>query len=164
MRFHEFITEEQQVTNDVDQLVADIKKGEIAPTVVQAISNYVRKKLATLQEPAPQQPQEPESQAPTVAKTQPQPATTQLPPQGTEEPEENPETPAIKEAAMQLPPGVTLKPDELRKFLLKGGFKSEEINHIVTFAYRQTIELTCQKIAQMKMYKKGAADILTNIF
>ena len=164
MRFHEFITEEQQVTNDVDQLVADIKKGEIAPTVVQAISNYVRKKLATLQEPAPQQPQEPESQAPTVAKTQPQPATTQLPPQGTEEPEENPETTAIKEAAMQLPPGVTLKPDELRKFLLKGGFKSEEINHIVTFAYRQTIELTCQKIAQMKMYKKGAADILTNIF
>ena len=65
---------------------------------------------------------------------------------------------------MQLPKGVTLKPDELRKFLLKGGFKSEEVNHIVTFAYRQTIELTCQKIADMKLYKKSAAEILTNIF
>lgn len=176
MRFHEFITEQQE-TDDVDQLVTDIKNGEIAPTVVQAISNYIRKKLSTLQEPANQQSQQPEpqepsnqqyqqsqSQAPTVAKSQPQPVSTQLPMQATRAPEQNSDVLAIKEAAMQLPPGVTLKADELRKFLLKGGFKSEEVNNIVTFAYRQTIQLTCEQIAALKMYKKGAADILLSIF
>ena len=167
MRFTEFITEEEQATNDVDQLVADIKKGEIAPSVVQAISNYIRKKLTTNQEPAQQvQPQQQVSppQQPVKSQAQPQPAPAQVPVQDIEEPEENPEVTALKEAAMQLPPGVTMKPDELRKFLLKGGFKSEEVNHIVTFAYRQTIELTCRQIAEMKMYKKGAAEILTSMF
>ncbi len=172
MRFTEFITEQEQLTNSVDQLVADIKKGEIAPSVIQAISNYILKKIAQKQELEAQppttksaQPAQPIQPAQPAQPTQPT-ATTAMPTQATTVPtQQQPAVAsAVQEAAMQLPAGVTLKPDELRKFLLKGGFKSEEVNHIVTFAYRQTIELTCQKIADMKLYKKGAADILTSIF
>jgi len=48
--------------------------------------------------------------------------------------------------------------------LLKGGFKSEEVNDIVTFAYRQTIELTCKQIASVKLYKAEAASMLAQLF
>ena len=160
MRFNEFITEEQQTISDVDQLVTDMKNGEIAPSVIQAITNYIKKKFVA-QEPEKQEPEKPVVQTP-AEKPVPQQQAQQPAPD--EQSEEEPEVTALKEAAMQLPTGVTLKPDELRKFLLKGGFKSEEINNIITFAYRQTIQIICEQIAAMKMYKKGAADILLGIF
>jgi hypothetical protein len=68
MRFTEFITEQEQTASDVNQLITDIKKGEIAPTVLQAISSYIKKKISTQQEPeqgkiqqtqAPAQPAQP---------------------------------------------------------------------------------------------------------
>lgn len=164
MRFNEFITEQEQTTSDVDQLVIDMKNGEIAPSVVQAITNYIKKKLAS-QQPEKQDTEKPEVQAATVEPAaQPQVQKPAQDPVPAEQPDDETEVTALKEAAMQLPTGVSLKPDELRKFLLKGGFKSEEVNNIVTFAYRQTIQLTCEQIAAMKMYKKGAADILVSIF
>ena len=50
--------EELAANPQVDQLIKDIKAGEIAPTVVQAVSNYIQKKLAQTQqsevEPQPQ--------------------------------------------------------------------------------------------------------------
>lgn len=173
MRFREFITEQdqtpmvfaQQTTSDVDQLVADIKKGEIAPVVVQAITNYIKKRLASQPPVDSAKPVSAPQPQPSTAPTQPvQPAATDVEKQPELSDPDSDEISNLKEAAMQLPAGVTLKPDDLRKFLLKGGFKSEEVNNIVTFAYRQTIQLTCEQIAAMKMYKKGAADILVSIF
>jgi len=137
----------------VDQLIKDIKSGEIAPSVVQAVSNYVKKKIAQKQAVAPEQPQQ--SAEPVEPTAQPEPAPTVEP--NSEEEKELAE-------AMAMPAGVTLKPDELRKFLLKGGFKSEEVNDIVTFAYRQTIELACKELAAVKLYKADAADMLAQLF
>jgi hypothetical protein len=141
----------------VDQLIKDIKAGEIAPSVVQAVSNYIQKKLAQKQS------------ADTAQKEPQQPTTTDEPevqPEIIDDPDLDSEEEKELAEAVQLamPPGVTLKPDELRKFLLKGGFKSEEVNDIVTFAYRQTIELACRELASVKLYKTEAADMLAQLF
>lgn len=140
----------------VDQLIKDIKAGEIAPSVVQAVSNYIQKKLVQKQQPAvntPQATQQPAVPQPTTPKT-----STEVPPTDQEEKE------LAEAVAMAMPAGVTLKPDDLRKYLLKGGFKSEEVNDIVTFAYRQTIELACKQIASVKLYKAEAANMLAQLF
>jgi hypothetical protein len=138
----------------VDQLVKDIKAGEIAPSVVQAVSNYIQKKLAQKQQPAVTNPQADKQPTATPVSTVP----AEIPPTDQEEKE------LAEAVAMAMPAGVTLKPDELRKYLLKGGFKSEEVNDIVTFAYRQTIELACKQIASVKLYKAAAAEMLTQLF
>ena len=140
-------------TGQIDQLIKDIKAGEIAPTVVQAVSNYIQKKLAQTQQPEVQ-PQQPVAQEPEVAPEIP----AEVSPTDQEEKE------LTEAVAMAMPAGVTLKPDDLRKYLLKGGFKSEEVNDIVTFAYRQTIELACKQIASVKLYKAEAAAMLAQLF
>ena len=140
-------------TGQVDQLIKDIKAGEIAPTVVQAVSNYIQKKLAKIQQPEVQ-PQQPVAQEPEVAPEVP----AEVSPTDQEEKE------LAEAVAMAMPAGVTIKPDDLRKYLLKGGFKSEEVNDIVTFAYRQTIELACKQIASVKLYKAEAAAMLAQLF
>ena len=148
--------EELAANPQVDQLIKDIKAGEIAPTVVQAVSNYIQKKLAQTQQP------EVEPQAQQPADKKPEEIATEIP---AELPPIDQEEKELAEAvAMAMPAGVTLKPDELRKFLLKGGFKSEEVNDIVTFAYRQTIELACKQIASVKLYKADAATMLAQLF
>lgn len=171
MRFTEFITEQEQTASDVNQLITDIKKGEIAPTVLQAISSYIKKKISTQQEPEQGKIQQTQAPVQPAQPAQPQQSSQPQIPAGQQSMQTAPvnqtqidsQLPEIKEAALELPAGITLQPDELRKFLLKGGFKSEEVNNIVTFAYRQTMQITCEKIAAMKLYKKGAADILMSI-
>ena len=147
---------EQPQADNVNQLIHDIKAGEIAPTAVQAISAYIQKAMAqgtAQQEPAQQ---EPAQQQPTPVE-QPviNPAV---------EPESDVEQQLHEAAKLELPPGVTLKPDELRKVLLKGGFKSEEVNHIVTFAYRHTIEKISADIAASKQYKREAGLMIAQMF
>jgi hypothetical protein len=138
----------------VDQLIKDIKAGEIAPTVVQAVSNYIQKKLAQQSTVAEPQKSSVPQQEPEVTPEIP----AEIPPTDQEEKE------LAEAVAIAMPAGVTLKPDDLRKYLLKGGFKSEEVNDIVTFAYRQTIELACKQIASVKLYKAEAAAMLAQLF
>lgn len=142
----------------VDQFIKDVKAGEIAPQVIQTVSNYIKKKItqasAQTQQPAQQPVQQPNK--PT------EPATPQVP---LAEPVDTDLEKEVNEAVkLAMPAGVTLAPDELRKFLLKGGFKSEEVNDIVTFAYRQTIELACTNLAATKLYKKDAGLMLAQLF
>ena len=148
---------EQPQADNVNQLIHDIKAGEIAPTAVQAISAYIQKAMAqgtAQQEPAQQEPaqQEPAQQQPTPVE------------QPVIDPESDVEQQLHEAAKLELPPGVTLKPDELRKVLLKGGFKSEEVNHIVTFAYRHTIEKISADIAASKQYKREAGPMIAQMF
>ena len=143
---------EQPQADNVNQLIHDIKAGEIAPTAVQAISAYIQKAMAqgtAQQEPAQQEP----------AQQQPTPVE-----QPVIDPESDVEQQLHEAAKLELPPGVTLKPDELRKVLLKGGFKSEEVNHIVTFAYRHTIEKISADIAASKQYKREAGPMIAQMF
>jgi hypothetical protein len=135
----------------VDQLIKDIKAGEIAPTVVQAVSNYINKKLAQTQQPTVATPQVIE---PKVAPEEP----AEAPPIDQEEKE------LAEAVAMAMPAGITIKPDELRKFLLKGGISKDEVDNIVTFTYKQTIELACKEIAAVKLYKAEAAAMLAQLF
>jgi hypothetical protein len=87
-------------------------------------------------------------------------------------PEEPAEAPPIDQeekelaeaVAMAMPAGITIKPDELRKFLLKGGISKDEVDNIVTFTYKQTIELACKEIAAVKLYKAEAAAMLAQLF
>lgn len=140
----------------VDQLVKDINAGEIAPSVVQAVSNYIQKKLAQKQQLVVTAPQA--VNQPTVQPAPDSALSAELTPTDQEEKD------LAEAVAMAMPVGVTLKPDELRKYLLKGGFKSEEVNDIITFAYRQTIEIACRQIASVKLYKAAAAEMLTQLF
>jgi len=142
-------------TGQVDQLIKDIKAGEIAPTVVQAVSNYVSKKIAQKQQQSAEPQKQPVAQQPAEINPVTEPEVT---------PDDQEEKDLAEAVAMAMPAGITLKPDELRKFLLKGGFKSDEVNDIVTFAYRQTIELACKEIASVKLYKAEAADMLAQLF
>lgn len=157
---------EQPASADtVDQLVSDIKAGKIAKTAIAAISAYIQKHLG--QAPEPEQPTSPPTQTPAP---QPAPAPATAPPVAPAQPPvqappaTDTETQLQEAAKMQLPPGVTLKPDDFRKFLLKGGFKSEEVNNIVTFAYRHTIETACASLAAMKQYKKDAGPMIAQMF
>jgi hypothetical protein len=140
-------------TGQVDQLIKDIKAGEIAPTVVQAVSNYINKKLAQTQQPTVATPQ--------VAPEDP----AEIPPTDQEIPPIDQEEKELAEAvAKAMPTGTSLKPDELRKFLLKGGISKDEVDNIVTFTYKQTIELACKEIAAVKLYKAEAATMLAQLF
>jgi hypothetical protein len=143
--------EELAANPQVDQLIKDIKAGEIAPTVVQAVSNYIQKKLVQPQqsevEPQPQQ-------KPEVAPKEPAEVT----------PIDQGEKELAEAVAKAMPVGITIKPDELRKFLLKGGISKDEVDNIVTFTYKQTIELACKEIAAVKLYKAEAATMLAQLF
>ena len=139
----------------VDQLIKDIKAGEIAPSVVQAVSNFVQKKVAQKQQQA-------------VVTTAPQVVNQPVVPEPTKPaeipPTDQEETDLAEAVAMAMPAGITLKPDELRKYLLKGGISKEDVDNVVTFTYRQTIELACKQIASVKLYKAEAADMLAQLF
>jgi hypothetical protein len=156
---------EQSASADtVDQLVSDIKAGKIAKTAIAAISAYIQKHLR--QAPQPEQPApQPEQPAPqpVSAPAKAQPVAPVQPPMPTP-PVADTETQLQEAAMMQLPPGVTLKPDELRKIFEKGGFKREEVNNIITFTYRHTIETACASLAAMKQYKKDAGPMIAQLF
>jgi hypothetical protein len=142
----------------VDQLIKDIKAGEIAPTVVQAVSNYINKKLSQTQQPTVATPQVIE---PKVAPEEP----VEISPNDQEVlPIDQEEKELAEAVAMAMPAGVTIKPDELRKFLLKGGISKDEVDNIVTFTYKQTIELACKEIAAVKLYKAEAGAMLAQLF
>ena len=145
----------------VDQFIKDINAGEISPRALQAVSNYVKKKIAQHQEPQQAQPLKDK-----VVPQQNKPQASITPQAPQQEPLAAPaQDQEISEAVkIELPAGVTLKPEDLRKTLLKGGFKSEAVNDIVTFAYRQTIEEACAKLAAMKEYKTEAGPMIAQLF
>lgn len=142
-------------TGQVDQLIKDIKAGEIAPTVVQAVSNYVSKKIAQKQQQLAEPQKQPVAQQPAEINPVTEPEIT---------PNDQEEKDLAEAVAAAMPAGITIKPDELRKFLLKGGVSKDEVDNIVTFTYKQTIELACKEIAAVKLYKADAAAMLAQLF
>ena len=153
---------EQPKADGVNQLINDIKAGEIAQNVLQAISAYVQKvaaKITTNPATPPLDPAQAEpAQAPAIA-TEPAPETNP-----NVAPENEVERQLEEAAKMELPDGVTLKPADLGKLLTKHGFATEEVNNIVTYAYRKTIEQVCANLAASKQYKREAGPMIAQMF
>jgi hypothetical protein len=163
MRFKEILHESQN--NIVNDLVKDMKSGDINNKVTQAVINYVAKKTNGTPDPDDDPvpaPKEPAAKSDTTTAAQPiapvAPAAASNPADDDLEPVKEAKAPAKAVA------DPTLQPDDLAKLLLQGGFKTTEINDIVTFAYKQTIVENCKILAAKKYYTTEAAEILSNMF
>jgi hypothetical protein len=170
MRFKEILHESQ--ADIVSNLISDMKSGDINPSVTKAILNYVSKQTNGTVNPEDDPKPDAVNKTPAPAATVPPPATNTPPPAA--QPQAvtpistiKPGSEPVKEAKVvrfASPAGVNLSPDDLGKILREGGFTTDKINDIVTFAYKQTIFENCKILAAKKYYKEDAADIIADMF
>ena len=172
MRFNEILHESQ--ADIVSNLIKDMKSGDINPTVTKAILNYVANQTNGTPDPEDDPKPDAVNKAPATAPaaTVPPPATnTPAPaaqpqavtPISTIKPGAEPVKEA-KSVRFARPAGVNMSPDDLGRLLREGGFTTDKINDIVTFAYKQTIHENCKILAAKKYYKEDAADMLSDMF
>jgi hypothetical protein len=173
MRYTDLIAEDQSPIDDINQFVADIKSGTIAPLAIQAVKNWMAKKVEPDQ-PAEVEPKKPAEPAPTelVAVEPEQPAPEQPPVEVepvAQQPVPNPnqQQPApVAEArtkANAIPGQESIDVDKDFEKLIRTKFASDADN-IITFAYRASIQSTCKEIAANKLFKPAAAELLYNLF
>jgi hypothetical protein len=171
MQIKEIIVEGKM--DGIKQMMSDISAGLIEPKVVQAVKNYMMKKLGTVQEPEPgiepQQRAEPQQQpAQQKAPVQQKPAVQQQVP--VQQPQANvaPATttikpvPAMAEAKVKAQP-VDIDVDADFEKILRSKFGADADN-IMTFVYRTNIQEICKEIAVNKHFKPEAAELLYNMF
>jgi hypothetical protein len=173
MQIKEIITESK--LDGIKQMMADIGTGLIEPKVVQAVKNYMMKKLGAVQEPQqelqpePQQRAEPQ-QVPNQQKAPVQQAPAQQPKVPPQQPQANvapasttiKPVPTVAEAKVKAQP-VDIDVDADFEKILRTKF-GEDADNIMTFVYRTNIQEICKEISVNKNFKPEAAELLYNMF
>lgn len=168
MKVKDIITE--GTFDSVNQLVADIRHGLIDANVVQAVKNFMMKKMGAITEPEveepAQQPAEPAQKPVTAKATQPtapaQPAPAVQPAQPTG-PIGAPNAVGVTEAKAKPKQVVDIDINADFEKVLRTNFAADADN-ILTFVYRTNIQSICKEIAVNKQFKPEAADLLASLF
>lgn len=167
MQIKEIIVESK--LDGIKQMMTDISAGLIEPKVVQAVKNYMMKKLGAVQEPQPEPVQRAEpQQVPTQQKAPVQQKPAVRAPVPAQQPQANvaPTTatikpvPAVAEAKAQ-PVDIDVDADFEKILRTKFG---DDADNIMTFVYRTNIQEICKEIAVNKNFKPEAAELLYNMF
>jgi hypothetical protein len=171
MKIRDILTEGSG--DDIKQMIADIQSGQIKPQIVQAVKNFMAKKLGA---EAEQEPEQRDTQPPTQEPAEPvqQPVARPQAAKPVQQPQSRPVAPvagtikpqaptAVSEAQKKKPAEPAIDVDADFEKILRTKFAADADN-ILTFVYRTNIQKTCDDIVVNKMFKSEAAELLYTLF